>query len=181
VRFIPTPLGGAFVIEPERHEDERGFFARTWCRAAFESHGLCTSFVQCNTSFNVRRGTLRGLHYQAPPYGEAKLVRCTRGRAFDVMVDLRCPSPTRLQWHAVELSADNGCMVYIPECFAHGFQALEDETELFYQISENHWPAAARGLRFDDPTLAISWPLSDPIVSTRDRSFPLVSVERIAC
>jgi dTDP-4-dehydrorhamnose 3,5-epimerase len=181
VRFIPTPLPGAFVIEPERHEDERGFLARTWCRAEFEAHGLITSFVQCNISFNARLGTLRGLHYQAPPYGEAKLVRCTRGKAFDVMVDLGRSSPTRLQWHGVELSADNARMVYIPEDFAHGFQTLEDDTELFYQMSESHRPEAAHGLRFDDPTLAIAWPLADPILSPRDRSLPLLAVEQIAC
>ncbi|HYB10585.1 MAG TPA: dTDP-4-dehydrorhamnose 3,5-epimerase [Alphaproteobacteria bacterium] len=181
MKFVPTPFAGAFIIEPERLEDERGFFARCWCRTELETHGLVASFAQCNISFNRKLGTLRGLHYQAAPYCEAKIVRCTRGRAFDVMVDLRPSSPTRHHWHAVELSADNARMVYVPEHFAHGFQTLEDDTELFYQMSEDHRPEAACGLRFDDPAFAIAWPIDNPILSLRDLSFPLLGVEQIAC
>jgi dTDP-4-dehydrorhamnose 3,5-epimerase len=172
MRFIATPLQGAYVIEPERLEDERGFFARSWCHEAFAARGLNSSLAQCNISFNAKRGTLRGLHYQAAPYEEAKLVRCTRGRAWDVMVDLRRGSPTRACWLAVEISAENRRMVYLPEGFAHGFQALADDTELFYQMSAPYRAEAVRGVRWDDPTLRISWPVADPIVSPKDRSLP---------
>ena len=173
--FHDTPLDGVIVIEPERIEDERGHFARTWCHEAFEAHGLAIDFVQCNTSFNHRRGTLRGLHYQAPPHEEGKLIRCTRGRIFDVAVDVRAGSPTRGKWRATELSADNGRMVFIPGGFAHGFQTLEDASEVFYQMSAAFAPEAARGVRWDDPMLDIEWPVADPIMSEHDRRMPLFS------
>lgn len=171
--FRKTELEGVLLIEPERIADARGHFSRTWCHGEFESHGLDAAFVQCNTSFNHHRGTLRGLHYQAPPHEEGKLIRCTRGRLFDVAVDVRVHSATRGKWCATELSADNGRMVFIPGGCAHGFQTLEDATEIFYQMTADYVPDAARGLRWDDPTLAIDWPVSDPIMSERDlQNFP---------
>lgn len=171
--FTETRLAGAFVIDPERADDERGFFARTWCAREFEAHGLNARLVQCNVSFNRRRGTLRGLHFQVKPHEEAKLVRCTRGRVFDVIVDLREGSPTHGEHVAVILSATNLRMLYIPEGFAHGFQTLEDDTELFYQMSQAYHPESARGLRWDDPALAISWPpCGERIISDRDRQHP---------
>ncbi len=172
--FRDTALDGVFVIEPERVADERGHFARTWCREAFETRGLAADFVQCNTSFNRRRGTLRGLHFQAPPHAESKLIRCTSGRIFDVAVDVRAGSATRGKWCATELSGDNGRMVFIPAGFAHGFQTLQDASEVFYQMSAAHVPAAARGVRWDDPELDIEWPSSTPILSERDRTHPLL-------
>lgn len=171
--FTELALKGAFLIEPERLEDERGFFARTFCVAEFAAHGLIPTVAQCNVSYNRRRGTLRGLHYQAPPHAEAKLVRCTAGAAFDVIVDLRAGSPTRGRWLGVELSAQNRRMLYIPEGFAHGFQTVADDTELFYQISKAHVPQGERGIRWDDPGLAIEWPApADRIISHRDLSLP---------
>ncbi len=180
MRFLETPLAGAFVIEPERRADDRGFFARSWCREEFAARGLDPALAQCNISYNRRRGTLRGLHYQAAPHGEAKLVRCTRGAVFDVIVDLRPGSPTRGRWHAIELGAENRRMVYAPDGFAHGFQALADDTELFYQMSVPYEPASARGIRFDDPTLAIAWPIADPLVSERDRALPALATLDVA-
>ncbi len=171
--FRDTTLDGVIVIEPDRVEDERGHFARTWNREAFEKRGLAGDFVQCNTSFNHQRGTLRGRHYQVPPHAESKLIRCTRGRVFDVAVDVRTGSATRGKWCAAELSADNGRMVFIPGGFAHGFQTLEDASEVFYQMSAAYAPEAARGVRWDDPGLAIDWPIADPIVSERDATHPL--------
>ena len=173
--FRRAALADVIVIEPERIEDERGHFARTWCRDAFAEHGIAADFVQCNTSYNHRRGTLRGLHFQSPPHGEGKLIRCTRGRVFDVAVDVRPGSATRGAWCATELSAGNGRMVYIPAGFAHGFQTLEDASELFYQMSAAHAPEAARGIRWDDPEIGIDWPIPDPIMSERDRRNPLLS------
>ena len=171
--FTETDIKGAWIIEPERREDERGFFARTWCRRAFEERGLDGDLVQCSVSFNRRRGTVRGLHYQARPHGEAKLVRCTRGAIFDVLVDLREGSPTYGKWTAAELTAENRKMLFAPEGFAHGFQTLADEAEVLYQISSYYRPESARGVRWNDPTLAIAWPLADGcIVSERDRSLP---------
>ena len=172
IRFLPIRLHGAYVIEWEKLEDERGFFARTFCRDEFAAHGLSKTFVQCDVSFNTRKGTLRGLHFQMQPYEEAKLVRCTRGSIYDVIVDIRKESPTYGQWASVELAADAGGMIYIPERFAHGFQTLEDNSEVFYQMSEIHHPECARGLRWNDPALGIRWPISDPIVSTRDAQYP---------
>ena len=157
--FSPTPLAGAVLIEPERREDSRGFFARTWCNREFEAHGLAPLIVQCSISFNKKRGTLRGLHYQAPPHAETKLVRCTSGAIYDVIVDLRPESPSCRRHFATVLSAENRAMLYVPEGFAHGFQTLEDGTEVFYQMSKFHAPECARGVRWNDPAFAIEWPI----------------------
>jgi dTDP-4-dehydrorhamnose 3,5-epimerase len=171
VRFTETPLRGAFVIELDRLSDERGYFARTFDVAEFAEHGLDAIVVQCNTSFNARQGTLRGMHYQAKPDGEAKLVRCTRGSIYDVAVDLRPGSDTHRQWFGAELSAANGRMLYIPVGMAHGFQTLEDDTEVSYQMSHYYVAEQARGVRFDDPAFGIAWPLPNPTVSERDRQY----------
>src|SRR5215211_347747 len=171
--FIETKLRGAFVIEPERLEDERGFFARTWDRDEFEVHGLNPNLAQCSISFNKRKGTLRGMHYQAAPHEEDKLVRCTRGTIYDVIIDLRPDSPTFTRWVAAELTAENRRMLYLPKGFAHGFQSLRDDTEVFYQISEFYAPESTRGVRWDDPAFGIKWPPSEErVISTRDRRFP---------
>jgi dTDP-4-dehydrorhamnose 3,5-epimerase len=175
LKFSPTPLAGAFVVELACVGDERGFFARSFCREEFRRQGLNPAVAQCNVSWNRLKGTLRGLHYQAKPHEETKLVRCTRGSIWDVIVDLREGSPTRLRWHAQELSVDNRRALYIPEGFAHGFQTLEDDSEVLYQMSEFYHPNLGRGLRWDDPRLAIEWPLPDPIMSERDRSYPLLA------
>lgn len=172
IKFLPTRLHGAYVIEIEKLEDERGFFARTFCRDEFAAHGLRTTFVQCNVSFNASKGTLRGLHFQVRPHEEAKLVRCTRGSIYDVIVDIRKESATYRQWVGVELTADTGRMIYVPQGFAHGFQTLEDDSEVFYQISEMHHPESARGLRWNDPAFGITWPLEHPIASARDAAYP---------
>jgi dTDP-4-dehydrorhamnose 3,5-epimerase len=172
MRFIQLPLPGAFRIELDRREDDRGFFARTFCADEFRAQGLVTAFVQHSVSFNTRKGTLRGLHYQANPHAETKLLRCTAGAAFDVMVDLRGSSPTFGRWHAETLTADDHLVLYIPSGCAHGFQTLQDRTELYYEIAPAYVPDAARGISFDDPALAITWPLQDPIVSAADRMRP---------
>ena len=173
MRFRETGLEGAWLIEPERHTDERGHFMRTWCIDEFDIHGIGTTFVQTSVSYNVSRGTLRGIHFQTDPFEEAKLIRCTRGRAFDVMVDLRPDSPTFGDWRAFELSADNGRLVYLPEGFGHGFQTIEDDTELCYQISEFYQPAVAGGIVWNDPDLKIDWPVPEnPTLSQRDRGLP---------
>ncbi len=169
--FSETKLKGAYCIEIERRKDDRGFFGRSFCQSEFAGQGLETVVVQCNVSFNQKKGTLRGMHFQAPPKAEAKLVRCTRGRIFDVIVDLRPESPTYCEWTAVELSADNYRMLYIPENFAHGFQTLEDDTEVFYQMFESYAPDLARGVRWDDPAFGITWPIADPIISEKDRLY----------
>lgn len=171
--FAETSLPGAFVIDLDRRADERGFFARAWCRDEFAERGLSTHLAQCNIAFNARAGTLRGLHFQAEPHAEVKLVRCTRGSVYDVIVDLRSDSPTYQEWLGVELSADNGRMLYVPEGFAHGYQTLEDSTETFYQVSAFYAPAAQRGVRWDDPAFAIEWPPSARrTMSARDRTWP---------
>ena len=169
--FTALPLPGANTIEPEPAADERGFFARLWCAREFAARGLRTDFVQSSISSNRHRRTLRGLHYQIPPHAETKLVRCIRGAAFDVIVDLRPESPTYLQWHACELSAENGRAVYIPEGLAHGFQTLTDDTELLYEITPCYAPEHARGARWNDPVFSIEWPIDEPILSARDRSY----------
>lgn len=170
--FGETKLKGAYIIEPERLEDARGFFARTWCQHEFESHGLSQRLVQCSVSFNNKRGTLRGMHYQAAPYEEVKLVRCTMGAIYDVIIDLRPVSPTFKQHVAVTLTAENRTMLYIPEGFAHGFQTLEDDTEVFYQMSEFYAPAYARGVRWNDPAFSIQWPEDRRIILERDQNYP---------
>lgn len=172
VIFRETNLQGAFIIELERTEDERGFFARTFCRKEFEVQGLNPNLVQCSVSFNKRKGTLRGMHYQIKPHQEAKLVRCTRGAIYDVMLDLRPISPTFKQWVPVELTAENRRMVYIPEGVAHGFQTLETDTEVFYQMSEYYHPESARGVRWDDSSVAIDWPMTPCAMSESDLAHP---------
>ncbi len=171
--FRETELKGAFIIELEKLEDARGFFARAWCQKEFEAHGLTARLVQCNLSFNKKRGTLRGMHYQAAPYEEVKLVRCTRGAVYDVIIDLRPESPTYKQWLGVELTADNYKMLYVPEGFAHGYQTLTDDAEVFYQVSQFYTPASERGVRWDDPAFGIEWPETDTrIISDKDESWP---------
>ena len=172
MKFIKTCLPDLWVVEPEFLVDERGFFARTYCRKEFESRGLNPNLVQCNISFNKKKATLRGMHYQAKPYEEAKLVRCTIGRIYDVAVDLRSDSQTFMQWAAVDLSAENRKMLYIPEGFAHGFQTLMDNTEILYLISEFYHPECARGVRWNDPAFRIKWPDAKWIISDRDRQYP---------
>jgi dTDP-4-dehydrorhamnose 3,5-epimerase len=173
--FKPTKLSGAYIIEPERHEDARGFFARTFCAREFEEHGLVGKFVQSSVSATRLRGTVRGMHCQLPPACEVKLVRCTSGGIYDVIVDLRKDSSTYLQHMGVELTAENGRALYVPEMFAHGFQALENDAVVFYQISEFYAPATAIGLRYNDPKLAIQWPLPVSMVGDKDLNWPLLS------
>jgi dTDP-4-dehydrorhamnose 3,5-epimerase len=172
VIFQPLPLAGAFTVELEPIADERGFFARSFCRDAFRKQGLAVDYPQCSISFNARRGTLRGMHWQAAPHAEAKLVRCTRGRLYDVIVDLRPESHSYCRWTGVELAAARRNALYVPEGFAHGFLTLEDETEVFYQISHEYRPEAARGVRWDDPAFGIRWPAAPAVVSERDRGYP---------
>ena len=171
--FDPTPFEGAFIVRPELHSDDRGFFARTWCQEQWKEQGLDERLVQCSVSFNHRGGTVRGLHFQAEPWPETKLVRCTSGAIWDVMVDLRAESPTLGSFHAVELSAENRLGLWIPAGFAHGFQTLTDDAEVLYQISVSYRPEAARGLRWDDPDLAIPWPRDVTMISDRDRNLPV--------
>lgn len=170
--FTETRLKGAYVLDLERREDERGFFARSWCQHEFRDHGLDPVIAQCNVSFNRRKGTLRGMHFQATPFAEAKLVRCTAGSLHDVIIDLRRGSPTYRQHVAQVLSAANGRAMYVPEGFAHGFQTLEDDTEVFYQMSQFYSPEHARGVRYDDPAFGIGWPIPQPVMAERDRSYP---------
>ena len=174
--FKETNLTSAFVIELEPLADERGFFARTFCREEFDAQGLCSSWVQCNLSYNYRPGTIRGLHYQSPPFAEVKLVRCTKGAVWDVIIDLRASSPTYMRWEAVELTEENHKMIYVPQGFAHGYQTLEEDCEVFYQVSNFYQPGYEKGLRWDDPAFAIKWPLSVTSVSEKDRGHPLWGV-----
>jgi dTDP-4-dehydrorhamnose 3,5-epimerase len=170
--FRSTSIGGAWVIEPGRLEDERGFFARTWDPEVFAERGLNPELAQCSISYNRARGTLRGLHYQAAPYEEAKLVRCTAGEIFDVAVDLRPDSPTFRDWFGVELSAENRLALFVPEGCAHGFLTLDDDSEVHYQISQSYTPEAARGVRWNDPGFGIVWPGEIIVINERDRSYP---------
>jgi dTDP-4-dehydrorhamnose 3,5-epimerase len=172
VKFCETPLSGAWVIEMEPIRDERGFFARSWCRREWRERGLNPDLVQCNITWNRHKGTLRGMHWQQEPYAEAKLVRCTRGALYDVILDLRPASPTWKQWFAIELSALNRTMLYVPEGFAHGLQTLQDDSEVFYQMSEEYHPACARGVRWNDPAFGIQWPAAKRIIAARDAAFP---------
>lgn len=169
--FTETKLKGMFIIELEKHKDERGFFARTWDQKKISEFGLNPKIVQCNISFNKKKGTIRGMHYQIAPYEEAKLVSCTKGKIFDVAIDLRSKSKTFKEWIGSEISARNYNMLYIPEGFAHGFQTLEDNTEVFYQMSEFYMPEFARGIRWDDEAFQIKWPFKPPIISKKDLSF----------
>ena len=171
MKFTETQLKGAYIIEPELIRDERGFFARSWCQKEFIEQGLNPNLVQCNISFNLKKGTLRGMHYQTKPYEEAKLVRCTMGAIHDVIIDLRPESPTFKQWVAVELTAENRKMLYIPEGMAHGFQTLVDNTEVFYQMSEFYHSESSTGLRWDNPVFEIEWPIEVKIISDKDSSY----------
>ena len=171
--FKETKLKGAFLIEPEKFEDQRGFFARSFSDQEFSDRGLRSHFVEAGISFSLRRHTVRGMHFQAAPNAQAKLVRCTRGAIFDAMIDLRAESPTYKQWFAHELTAENRLMLYIPEGFAHGFQTLEDETEVFYQMSERYTQPSERGVRWNDPVFSIEWPETENIIiNERDRTYP---------
>jgi len=173
VRFVATTLRDAFVLELERHEDERGFFARAWCRDEFADHGLVPELAQCSISRNSRAGTLRGLHFQTAPHEEAKLVRCTTGTIFDVIVDLRPDSPGYTEWLGVELDAERGNALNVPKGFAHGFQTLVDETDVLYMISNPYVPEAAAGVRWDDPAFGIEWPHAEVrTISERDLAWP---------
>ncbi|WP_339251810.1 dTDP-4-dehydrorhamnose 3,5-epimerase [Paenibacillus sp. FSL P2-0136] len=172
MKFTETPLIGAYVINMEPHYDERGHFARVFCKAEFSLHGLANDFVQCNTSFNIHRGTLRGMHFQLEPFGETKLIRCTRGAVYDVIIDLRKNSSTYLKWFAVELDEANGRMLYVPEGFAHGFQTLEDKSEVYYQMSETYRSEYSAGVRWDDAAFTIKWPIDTPIINDRDNNYP---------
>lgn len=175
LRFLETALEGAFVIELEPAVDERGFFARSFCEQEFASHGLPPRFVQCNVSFNHKAGTTRGMHWQAEDHPETKLVRCTAGAIFDVIVDLRPDSETHGQLFTIELSAQNRRMLFVPAGFAHGFQSLRDDSEVFYQMGAAYEPMAARGFRWDDPAVGIPWPAEPSVVSEKDRALPLLS------
>ena len=170
--FQPSPLAGAYIIDLQPIEDHRGFFARAWCQQEFQQHGLEPQLVQCNLSYNRTSGTVRGMHYQIAPHKETKVVRCVRGRIFDVIIDLRRDSPTYLHWLGLELSAENRRMLYVPEGFAHGYQTLEPDTEVFYQVSEFYHPGSEQGIRWDDPAIAIDWPLEPTVISEKDKNYP---------
>ena len=172
LKFKETPLKGAYLVYPELMGDERGFFTRSWCEREFKAHGMESRIAQCNISYNRAKGTLRGMHYQAPPFEEAKLVRCTRGAIHDVIIDLRQDSESFGKHFGVTLTAENRTMLYIPKGFAHGFLTIEDDTEIFYQMSEYYAPDYARGVRWNDPAFAIEWPGDVLILSEKDRSFP---------
>ena len=172
MRLKALPLRGAFIIELEKIEDERGFFSRSWCKKEFKAAGLNENLVQCSISFNKKKWTLRGMHYQAAPYEEAKLVRCTMGAIYDVIIDLRPSSLTFKKWYAAELSSKNYKMLYIPEGFAHGYLTLEDNSEVFYQMSEFYHPECSKGLRWNDPAFGIKWPKSKKVIATRDLEYP---------
>ncbi len=172
MRFTPTAVAGVMLVEPEPMTDERGFFARTWCREEFAAQGLNPHLDQCSISFNARRGTLRGMHYQRDPHGEVKLVRCTAGAIFDVAVDLRPTSPTYMKWAGAELTAGNRKALYIPEGCAHGFVTLADGTEVFYQITPAFRPGFGAGVRWNDPVFGIAWPIQPEVISDRDRDYP---------
>jgi len=174
MRFTDTDVAGAKVIDPTPHQDDRGRFMRAWCSKEFVEHGIKFVPLQANMGLSVRKGTVRGMHFQEAPALEAKLVRCTRGAMFDVLLDLRPESPSYGKWYGAELSAENGRMLYVPEQCAHGYQTLEEGTEMYYMTSALYTPSAARGVRFDDPAFSIQWPLAASVVSEQDRNWPLV-------
>jgi dTDP-4-dehydrorhamnose 3,5-epimerase len=169
--FTKTPLNGSYLIHPELIEDERGFFARTFCKDEFEKHGIDFSCVQCNLSYNKKKGTLRGMHYQAAPHEEAKIVSCVRGSIFDVIVDLQPNSPTYKKWYGTELSAKNHSTLYVPKGFAHGFQTLEDDCEVFYMMGEYYHEESARGMRWDEPAFKIEWPVNPKVIGKKDATY----------
>lgn len=179
MQFTPSELTGVVLIHPAPHHDGRGRFLRAWCAREFAEHGIDFRPVQANMGYSPRRGTVRGMHYQTVPATEAKLVRCTRGVVFDVVVDLRPGSPTRGRWYGTELSAENGCMLYVPEHCAHGYQTLSEESEIYYMTSAFYAPEAVRGVRFDDPAIGILWPLDATAVSEQDRGWPPVDLSRV--
>lgn len=172
MKLRETTVAGAYIVDPQRTDDERGFFARTFTATGFAERGLESTVEECNIAYNRLRGTLRGLHYQRAPHQEAKLVRCTRGSVYDVAVDLRTGSPTHLRWAAIELSADNRLAFYVPPGCAHGYLTLADDSELHYQISERHVPEAASGVRWNDPAIGIEWPGEPRVISSRDAAYP---------
>ncbi len=174
MRFVETSIAGAMVIEPTPHQDERGRFMRAWCTQEFSQHGLNFLPVQANMGLSARKGTVRGMHFQVEPAPEAKLVRCTRGAIFDVVLDLRPGSPSYGKWYGTELTADNGRMLYLPELCGHGYQTLEEGTEMHYMTSAFYTASAVRGARFDDPAFGIEWPLEVTVVSEQDRNWPLI-------
>jgi dTDP-4-dehydrorhamnose 3,5-epimerase len=176
--FNETRLKGSYLIELEQQKDNRGFFARTWCQSEFKAHGLNSNLAQASISYNASRGTLRGMHYQVAPYREAKLVRCTRGAIYDVIIDLREASPTRGEWFGVELSAGNYRSLYVPEGFAHGFLTLEDDAEVTYLVSEFFHPEFALGVRYNDPAFDIRWPFEVRVISEKDKRWPDYRAER---
>jgi dTDP-4-dehydrorhamnose 3,5-epimerase len=180
MRFTETPLKGAFVVELEERVDPRGFFARTYCAREFEQHGMKPVVVQCNLSYNHKQGTMRGMHMQLPPAAETKLVRCTRGEVYDVIIDLREDSPTYLQHFGIHLSQDNRVALYVPEMFAHGYLTLTDGAEVTYQVGEFYTPGYERGLRYDDPAFNIQWPVPIEVISEKDANWPLFSAVRSA-
>jgi len=180
MQFDACHISGAWTIRPTPHSDDRGRFMRSWCQREFQSHGIEFLPVQANMGYSKRKGTLRGLHYQVAPALEAKLVRCTRGSVFDVLVDLRPDSATYLQWYGTTLSADNGHMLFVPELCGHGCVSLEDQSEISYQTSAYYAPECARGIRFDDPAIGIEWPIDIAIASDQDRSWPLLSINSAA-
>ena len=171
MKFTETKLKGAFIVEIEKLTDDRGFFARAWCRKEFEAHGLTSAVVQANVSFNRKRGTLRGMHYQIAPFQESKLIRCTRGAIYDVIIDLRPESPTYKEWIGVELTADNYTLFFVPEDFSHGFITLMDDTEITYQVSQFYTPGSEKGIRFNDPIFNIQWPLEVSVISDKDSNW----------
>lgn len=177
MRFTPLPLAGAFAIDLEPRADERGAFARTFCQDTFAAHGLATDFVQANQSWNLRRGTLRGMHYQHPPHAEVKYIRCIAGAVYDVIVDIRQGSPTFLQHVGLELSADNKRGIYVPAGFAHGFITLADDTQLAYMHSARYAPGSEGGIRYDDPRLGITWPLAPTVMSDKDQVYPWLGAD----
>lgn len=179
--FKETKLKGAFVIEPERLFDSRGFFARTFCRREFIQHGLNPRVVQCNVSFNKKKGTLRGMHHQIAPRQEDKFIRCTNGAIFDVIIDLQPESSTFKEWFSIELTAENRKMLYVPKGFSHGFMTLNDDTEVFYQMSEFYFPEYAKGIRWNDPVFGILWPEKVTFISERDKNYPDFSIEILCC
>jgi dTDP-4-dehydrorhamnose 3,5-epimerase len=177
--FTETPLKGAYVVEVQQLRDERGFFGRSWCKNEFAEHGLNPAIAQSNISLNYVKGTVRGMHYQIAPFREAKVVRCTRGSIFDVIIDLRRESETFMKWFGIELSSENYSMLYVPERFAHGFQTLQDQSEVFYEISQIYSASHARGVRWDDPHFDIHWPLEISTISEKDRLYPDLNVSSL--
>jgi dTDP-4-dehydrorhamnose 3,5-epimerase len=172
LKFTETELKNAYIIELNKIEDGRGFFARSWCKREFEEHGLNSNVVQANVSYNKLKGTLRGMHFQSEPYAETKLVRCVRGAIFDVIIDLRPDSATYKKWFGVELTEDNRKMLYVPENFAHGFETLTDDVEVTYQVTQFYMPGHEKGIRWNDPSFRIEWPLVISVISEKDKNWP---------